>query len=113
MTEFKREFFKHDPIFYKLWKILKRNHKVADHTEKTLYKNRHIKDFCEEARHFVTMPGGKEIYLHYDVASWFKEPMGVQVRIESIGIYDDFMEYETARMRGLHSGKNADIPNIN
>jgi hypothetical protein len=113
MTEFDREFFKTDPVFHKLYMIIKEHHKVAKHTEKTLYEGRHIPDFCEEARHFTELPGLKPIYIHYDVASWWKEPAGVQVRIESIGVYDNFMEYETARMRGLHSGKEADIPNIN
>ena len=113
MTEFKRELFKQDPVLFKLWEILKRNHLVADHTRQTLYKNRHIKDFCEEARHFMLMPGKPEIYLHYDVASWYHPEGGAFVKIESIGIYDDFMEYETARMKGLHSGREADIPNIN
>lgn len=113
MTEFNREFFKNDPVLHKLFMVVKGNHKVADHTEKVLLENRHIKDFCEESRHFVMMPGSPPLYIHYDVASWFKEPMGVQLRIDSIGVYDDFMEYETARMKGLHSGRPSDIPNIN
>lgn len=113
MTEFNREFFKTDPIMNKLYMIIKGNHKVADHTQKTLIENRHVKDFCEEARHFVFMGGNKPLMLHYDVATWFKAPDSAQVRIESIGVYDNFMEYETARMKGLHSGRNADIPNIN
>lgn len=113
MTEFSRAFFKNDPVMGKLFEIIKSKHIVADHTERVLLKNKHIKDFCEEARHFVMMEGKPTLYIHYDTASWFKEPMGVQVKIESIGVYDDFMEYETARMKGLHSGREADIPNIN
>lgn len=114
MTEFPRIFFMNDPeVTGKLHQFLVGHHKVADHTEKVLLENRHIKDFCEEARHFVMMPGKSPLYLHYDVASWFKEPMGVQVVIDSIGVYDDFMEYETARMRELHSAEKKDIPNIN
>lgn len=113
MTEFDREFFKTDPVFHKLFMILKEHHKVAEHTQKNLYEGRYIPDFCEEARHFTMLPGEKPIYLHYDVASWWKDPAGVQVRIETIGVYDDFMEYETARMRELHSAERKDIPNIN
>jgi hypothetical protein len=113
MTEFKREFFKNDAVFGKLFELIKKNHKVANHTEKVLIENRHIKDFCEEARHFVEMPGNKPLYIHYDTASWFKEPMGVQVKIESIGVYDDFLEYNTARMKGLHGSDTADIPTSN
>jgi hypothetical protein len=112
MTEFKRDFFKKDPVLSKLWEVIKRNHKVADHTARVLYKNRHIKDFCEEARHFVELPGNKPLYIHYDTASWY-HPSGAQVKIESIGVYDDLAEYTIARLKGLHSTKDADIPNIN
>jgi hypothetical protein len=113
MTEFNRDFFKHDPVLYKLYEIIKRGHVVADHTKRTLTENKHIKDFCEEARHFMELPGLKPIYIHYDVSSWYHEPEGAVIKIESIGVYDDFMEYTTARLKGLHSTKNADIPNIN
>lgn len=113
MTEFKREFFKTDPVFSQLFERLKEIHKVANHTEKNLIENRHIKDFCEEARHFVVLGDKNPVFIHYDVASWFKEPNGVRVTFNSIGVYDNFLEYETARMRGLHSGRGADIPNIN
>lgn len=113
MEEFNRDFFKSDPVFRQLFERIKATHKVAKHTVKTLYKNRHIKDFCEEARHFVMLSGANPIYIHYDVASWWKEPGGAQVRIESIGVYNDFMEYDIARLKGLHSTKDSDIPNIN
>lgn len=114
MTEFPRSFFINDPeVIGKLHKELIKHHKVANHTEKVLIENRHIKDFCEEARHFTIMEGNSPIYLHYDVATWFKEPMGVQVTIDSIGVYDDFMEFEKARMFQLHKAQKKDIPNIN
>jgi hypothetical protein len=113
MTEFKRDFFKHDPVMYKLYMIIKANHKVAEHTRRTLLKNKHIKDFCEQARHFVMMPGDPPLYIHYDVASWYNSDHGAAVKIESIGVYDDFMEYERARLKGIHSTKGSDIPNIN
>ena len=114
MTEFKRDFFKNDPqVMGKLHQHLVKIHKVAPHTEKVLIENRHVEDFCEESRHFVILDGTPQIYLHYDVATWFKKPNGVQAVIDSIGVYDDFMEYETARMKGLHSGRSANIPNIN
>lgn len=105
MTEFTREMCKRDPeVLGKLFEIIKNNHRVADHTERVLLENAHIKDFCEEARHFSMLAGNKPIYLHYDVASWFKPPMGVQVKIEAIGIYDNFFEYETARMAKISEG---------
>lgn len=114
MTEFKRDFFINDPeVMGKLHKALVDAHRVANHTEKVLIENRHIKDFCEESRHFTILPGRNPIYLHYDVATWFKEPMGVQAVIDAIGVYDDFMEFEKARMFQLHRAQHKDIPNIN
>lgn len=114
MTEFTREMFTNDPeVMGKLHKLLIEHHKVADHTEKVLFENRHIKDFCENARHFTVLPGKNLIFLHYDVSTWFKEPNGVQLAIETIGVYDNFMEYERARMFQLHKAQKKDIPNIN
>ncbi len=113
MIEISRETFKSDPIFGKLFDAVKAGHKVAKHTERTLRKNKHIKDFCEEARHFVQIGDDKPIWIHYDVASWWKDPAGVVVKIESIGVYDNFMEYDIARLKGIHSGRDSDVPNIN
>ena len=113
MTEFNREVFKNDPFIRKLFEVIKKNHKVASHTERLLIKNIHVKDFCEEAMHFAEKSGDKPLYIHYDVSSWFKHPMGVHVKIESIVIYDDFIEYNTARIKGLHGSKSADIPTSN
>lgn len=105
MTEFKREFFMKDKLI--------EHHIVAEHTKKVLFENRHIKDFCENARHFTMLPGKPPLYIHYDVCSWFKEPMDVQVTIDTIGVYDDFMEFEKARMFQLHKAQKKDIRNIN
>lgn len=114
MTEFPRSVFKNDPeVLGKLHEAIVKQHKVANHTEKVLLENQHVKDFCEEARHFLILDGKPQLYLHYDVASWFKEPMGVQVTIDSIGVYDDFMEFEKAKNYQLHKAQNKDIPNIN
>jgi hypothetical protein len=113
MIEIPRAVFKNDSVYGKIYEILKRNHVVAKHTRDVLYKNRHIKDFCEEATHFAEIPTEPTLYVHYDVASGWQEPMGVKVVIDRIVIYDNFLEYETARMKGLHSGKASDIPNIN
>ena len=114
MVEFSRDFFMKDPdVIGRIHRLIVSNHKVADHTERVLIENKHVKDFCEQARHFVILPGREPLFIHYDVSSWFKEPMGVQVVVDSIGFYDDFMEYESARMKQLHGAKKKDIPNIN
>jgi|SRR5690606_11462717 len=102
MTEFPRSFFKTDPVFSKIHAIIKQNHKVADHTARTLFRNRHTKDFCETARHFVVLGESNPIYASYDVSSWWKEPGGVLVTIDTICVYDNALEYESARMHRVN-----------
>lgn len=111
MIELSREQIKADEVWSELLQRIIQNHVVASHTKQTLLENKHVKDFCEEARHFVVIVG--DIFIHYDTASWYKEPDGAVVRVESITIYDNFMEYESARLKQLHGSGKADIPNIN
>jgi len=115
MEEFNREFFKTDKVFKKLFEMIKSNHKVANHTIKVLLKNKHVKDFCEEARHYVELElgGDTPFYIHYDVSSWYDRSKSAIVKIESIGVYNDYLEFEKARLKGLHSTQDSDIPNIN
>lgn len=114
MIEISRAIFKADPVFRELWSRLAGNHKTAEHDAKLLFENKHVKDFCVQSRYFLVMPGKHAIYLHYDTSSWYNGRDGALVKIESIGIYDSFQEYEVARMRELHGpNKGADIPNIN
>lgn len=113
MIEISREEIKADEAYVQLLGIILQNHRVATHTENILFKNKHVKDFCECSRHFIVMNIETPLFIHYDVNSWFMRPNGIQLRIESIGIYDDFMEYESARLKGIHGSEKADIPNIN
>lgn len=112
MIEFNRDSLKTDPVLKRIHDVIKHNHEVAKHTQEVLLKNKHVKDFCEEARHFVILPGKNQIYLHYDTSTWFVNN-GFHVRIDMVGVYDSYMEYESARLKGLHSGGKSDIPNIN
>lgn len=109
MTEFNREFFKSDPVFSKIWEIIKANHKAADHTEKVLMENKHIKDFCEEATHFSILPGKNPIYISYDVTSSLKNNR-VAVTIDKITVYDNIMEYNAAHVNGKYSGNFTEQP---
>jgi hypothetical protein len=113
MEEFSREFFKNDEVMGTLFQLIKNNHKIASHTVKVLSDNRHIKDFCEESRHFMFLPGEKPLYIHYDVSSWYQEPEGAAIKIESIGVYDDYLEYEVARLKGVHSTSESEGANLN
>jgi hypothetical protein len=113
MVEFKREFFLKDHVFGELFDLIKRRHKVADHTIRVLKENRHIEDFCEEARHFVLLPGQNPVFLHYDVTSWLLNGSNVKIRIDSIGVYDDELEYTIARQKGIHSEGDASFAERN
>ncbi len=112
MVEIPRAVFTKDSVFSELHSRLIALHKAPLHTEKTLVENRHVKDFCVEARHFVFMGGKNPLYIHYDVANWLVDGR-LKVTFDTIAVYDSFMEYETARMKQLHGAKDADIPNIN
>ena len=115
MITFSRAELKNDSTLKGIFDLVKSNHKVANHTQEILYKNRHVKDFCEEATHFVMLAkskGGDSIYFHYDVSSWYKEGQA-RVRIESITVYENFNEYESERLRRLHSTIHQDGISLN
>ncbi len=113
MTEFKRDFFKVDPVFSKLHELLLKVHATPWHTQKQLIENSHVKDFCVLTRHFMDLPGDNHIYLHYDTSSWFKAPAGVAIRIDAIGVYDNRGEYEIARNNQLNSTNKSVNHNLN
>ena len=114
MYEFKRAEFKKDPdVLGKLHQRILKIHEVANHTKKVLLENKEVKNFCEKARHFATLRGGSTLYVHYDITSWLDSTISVKVKVDAIAVYDNFMEFETAKNKGLHSGGPADIPNIN
>ncbi|MCF0071300.1 hypothetical protein LZD49_12535 [Dyadobacter sp. CY261] len=106
MKVISRSEFKTDPGFKPLHDLIKSKHQVPNHTIDILLKNADVKDFCEESRHFAVLSGRNPIYLHYDVSSWFKEPNGVLVSIDSIAIYNNYSEYESARRQQLGLAKS-------
>lgn len=112
MEEFERTEIKEDPVLSKFLKKLVEKHIVANHTKETLLQNAHIKNFCEEARHFVVIAGETDLFIHYDVSTWFTGT-GFQVRVERICFYDNFLEFERARVPSLHSNPKADGANLN
>lgn len=111
MVEFKRKEILNDDSLKKLLSYLIINHKVAEHTRKCLLKNSHIKNFCEISRHFISI--SNEIFIHYDVSSWYNKIGGASIRIDSIGVYDDFIEFEVCRMKELSNSNDSSIPNLN
>lgn len=87
-------------------------HYIPEHTRKILEENKHReKNFCEESRHFaVTGP----LYLYYDITTWYDyQENKYSLRLERIGLYDDFMEYNIDRLKGIHSTTNSSGGNLN
>jgi hypothetical protein len=110
MIEFDRDFFKNDPVFIKLFEVIKANHKVADHTTKVLLENKAIENFCEEATHFSVLGGkGDPIYISYDVTTSLKNDRAA-VTIDKIIVYDSLMEYNAAHVNGKYSGNFTQQP---
>lgn len=110
MTTFEREEILKDKMLKKLLDILVEKHKPARHTLKFLKENAQIENLCQSSRNFVSL--GDDLFVHYDLITWLKKGR-LQARIDRIGVYDDHLEYDIARLKGLHSGRPADIPNIN
>lgn len=108
-----REEFRKDPVFRQIFETIKAHHVVPGHTSKELLKNKDVKDFCVEARHFIELPGERPIYLHYDVYSWYHSKNGALIRIESITFYDNFIEYQANRLKQLYASPNSDGINLN
>lgn len=110
MIEIERDEIKAE--YKELLQLIIKNHIIASHTRLVLLKNAHIKDFCEEARHFAILSGTPDFFIHYDVATWFNGE-GFQVRVERIGVYENYLEYEKERIQSLHSNPKADGANLN
>lgn len=111
MIEITREEFTTDKAWNQLFQMIKKHHKVGQHTEKVLRDNKHVNDFCAITKHFATIVlGPATIHHHYVVESWWKEPDGVRLKFTSICVYDNVNEYQQAREK---AGLVGDISNVN
>jgi len=116
MLEIPREIFLKDEVFGHLHISVKHMHRVARHTERNLLENKHVANFCEEARHFAILHNAQatdSLYIHYDVSSWLRDGYKVIVRIDSIAIYDTYGEYERARAKALSEATQKDSTDLN
>lgn len=114
MHTFIRKEIKKDTKLSRLSAIIVKGHHIPEYTRKTLINNKDVKDFCEQSRHFsILKRDHTDLYIHYDVSSWFKAPMGVQIIIDSITVYQDYLEYEIARQKALVNTPNSHNPNQN
>lgn len=112
MVEFEREFFINDPVIGKVHEMIKEIHQVPDHTRTRLEETNQLGDIFIKSRHYVHMALKSDYYLHYDAESWFDPEPTISVRITSITFYDNWQEYEPARLRMLHGTIHSSI-NLN
>lgn len=97
MNTFIREQYKSNPLIELIFNSIKSSHKVPEFTATLI--NTKGKDFTEEAQHFahVTPVGTNQTYyFNYIVHTW-KEKGKFAFSIESITVYHNYVEYETAR----------------
>ncbi len=89
---------------YKLvFEAVKKSHRIAEHTAKNLLELKEVPDVCEETCHFTQIGEENPIYIHYITTTWIQNLGNNQynfpTRIDRIGFYVDFLEYETARLK--------------
>lgn len=111
MIEIPREEFLKDPTLKHLHDAIKRGHKVPKHTQDNLMMYE-MPDMCEDTRHFATLDN--DLFIHYDTQTWMIDKESFGVKIVSIGWYDNFIEYEAARVGQIQAGDGGkDLPNQN
>ncbi|HDZ27069.1 hypothetical protein LCGC14_0500930 [marine sediment metagenome] len=119
MIEVSREEFLKDKVYKQIFELILKNHKPPDHTKRILGENINVKDFCQTSRHYIELSDpSKPIYCYYDATNWVQwhkegHKYRIVTQIDAIGFYDDFLEYEVARQKGINSTKDSFNPNIN
>ena len=106
----RKEFLK-DPVYRMIFEAIRDNHKTPKHAQENLIKYQNVKDICNRTRSFIQITGDLP-FIHYDTLSWIEKD-SIIFRIESIGFYDDFLEYNVARLKQLNSAEQAFIPENN
>jgi hypothetical protein len=112
MITIEREEFKSDIQFRRVFESIKRSHKIPQHTIDVFKQNPGVKDLCEESLFYVQMGNVKPIYLSYKASHWLKDER-VIMRVEHITFYDDAMEYQIERSKGIHSQDPGNFPERN
>ena len=114
MEEITRKEFKKGGVYQLIYRELQKIHTVPEYTIRVLRENEGIKGFTESSRSYVIMNlDDEDFFMHYDIDSFFIQKDVIATRISSLGLYESFMEYEKARLKGLYSADKAHIPNQN
>lgn len=112
MTTIEREELLSDLDFKALHNAVASKHQVPEYVIKILYQNRKVKDYCVSERVFAILRNSSPMYISYEVSSWIENRL-IITYIDRINFYDDQIEYELDRMKGLHSTNHNSFPRRN
>lgn len=112
MTTIEREELLSDLDFKELFHAVGAKHQVPEYVIKILLKNRQIKDYCVSERIFAILKNSSPMYISYEVSNWIKNNH-ILTNIDRINFYDDQLEYDLDRMKGLHSTNHNSFPERN
>lgn len=110
---FTRKEILEDNTLNSILNIIKKNYKTPQHTVDNLLNQKHIKDICETTEHFAIIKVKKEpIYLSYETYTWIniENTISFPTRFNNITYYDNELEFEIARKKGLFKTESSSIP---
>ena len=117
METWTREQIKADPVMSELLRLILSKHTTPGHTVKNLLELQHVPNVCELTTRFVELPATENadaVYLSYEFNSWISvKPEGIifPTRVESITLYETFIEYESTRIKDLSGAAPEDRDN--
>lgn len=111
MTTITHEQYQKDPVWHRLFMVIKANHQVQQYEIDELEKNRGVENFCIDSRHFRVIEAFPMIFIRYDTWTWLPKSLKdfARVSIREIVIYDDANEYMRAYQQGMNSTSKRDL----
>lgn len=124
METWTREQIKADETMLEFMNMILQRHETPGHTVKNLVELMHVPNVCELTTAFGVLPGDdsglKPTYFSYDFNTWIKsegEKLIFPTRIESITLYESFIEYESTRVKEISAAhpddRDAESLNLN
>ena len=111
MTIFEREFLKND--WPDLIELIQKNHVIEPNIQKELFEaNVPVKGLTHTRGYFVIMG---DIFIQYEMAHIVVNPELSLIgrTLDKVIVYDNFQEYESARVRAMSSVKDQTGMNFN
>lgn len=95
MERFNKEEIDLSKEFTELKNSFAKQYIVPEYVLKDLIENREIENFCIQIKMFTTI---SDLCLDYEISHWLVEE-SVNVVIDSIGVYEDFGEFQEERSK--------------